>query len=229
MNERIHRVLDGELSRDMLSAEEFASLVELEATLAAAESIVPRHVAPDLTASVMARIETLEAQHADAAAGAGREAAERGARPASRLMAGLEWLWQPRPVAVRPAWALAAAVLTFALFAQIPEPSEPLPTAVAPAAAPAAEIYVHFRLDAPGASSVHLAGDFTDWEPAYQLHESQPGVWTAVVPLQAGVHDYAFVIDGKRWTPDPLATRVDDGFGGENSRLSLLPPEPMRV
>lgn len=230
MNERIHRVLDGELSRDMLSAEELASLVELEATLAAAESTVPHHVAPDLTASVMARIEALEAQQADVLAAAGRDAAaERRVHPTSRLMAGLEWLWRPRPVAVRPAWALAAAVLAFALLAQIPESSEPLPTAVAPAAAPAAEIYVHFRLDAPEASSVHLAGDFTNWEPAYELHESQPGVWTAVVPLQAGVHDYAFVIDGERWTPDPLATRVDDGFGGENSRLSLLPPEPMRV
>ena len=76
---------------------------------------------------------------------------------------------------------------------------------------------------------MHLAGDFTEWEPEYELHESQPGVWTVVVPLQAGVHDYAFVIDGEQWTPDPLATTVDDGFGGQNSRLSLLPPERIRA
>jgi 1,4-alpha-glucan branching enzyme len=103
-----------------------------------------------------------------------------------------------------------------------------LPVADAPAQA-APEIYVHFRLDAPDASSVHLAGDFTGWEPSYELHESQPGVWTVVVPLAAGVHDYAFVIDGETWTPDPLATSVDDGFGGRNSRMSLLPPERMRA
>jgi len=50
-----------------------------------------------------------------------------------------------------------------------------------------------------------------------------------VVPLEAGVHDYAFVVDGEVWTPDPLATSVDDGFGGENSRLSLLPPERIKT
>lgn len=225
MNERIHRVLDGELSRDALSSEERASLAQLEAAIAAAESGIPRHLAPDLTDSVMARIasltdgESAAAPVAPAAAGDG---------VGSRLLGALDWLWRPRPVAIRPAWAMAAAVLALALLSEVPREASPVP-AVEIAAAPVAEIYVHFRLDAPDAGSVHLAGDFTDWEPSYELHQSQPGVWTVVVPLEAGVHDYAFVIDGQQWTPDPLATRVDDGFGGENSRLSLLPPERMRV
>ena len=90
-------------------------------------------------------------------------------------------------------------------------------------------MYVHFRLDAPGASSVQLAGDFTEWQPTHELHEVSPGVWAAVVPVRAGVHDYAFVVDGEQWRPDPLAMQVDDGFGGTNSRLSVLPPEQDRV
>lgn len=236
MNERIHRALDGELPRDMLTQEERAGLARYEAMIAATERAVERHDAPDLTEAVMSRIAQLplpgrqptgvrsaQSRTADA------PAAE--SKPWGGFVRALEWLWAPRPIAVRPAWALGAAVLVLALFGVMPRGGEApgqAPVVAAPAAA-APEIFVHFRLDAPDASSVHLAGDFTDWEPSYELHESQPGVWTVVVPLEAGVHDYAFVIDGQRWTPDPLATAVDDGFGGQNSRLSLLPPERMRV
>ena len=225
MNERIHRVLDGELSRDLLTGAEQAALAEYEATLRAAEATLPRHTAPDLSAAVMARIAGLETPT--------RAQAPRTAAPAPGAFArARSWLWTPRPIAFRPAWALAAAgVAALALFVSVPgaeQPEAPIAAVAEPGAAPA-EIFVHFRLDAPDASSVHLAGDFTDWEPEYELHQSQPGVWTVVVPLQAGVHDYAFVIDGEQWTPDPLATTVDDGFGGQNSRLSLLPPERIRA
>jgi hypothetical protein len=219
MSERIHRVIDGELSRAELTREERALLADFEATIGAAERTLERYEAPDLSAGVMARIAALDAPATTAPALAA-------ARPASRVLRALEWLWTPRAVSLRPAWALGAAVLVVSLLATLPEVTRQ----AAPATASAApEIYVHFRLDAPAATTVHLAGDFTDWEPAYELHQSQPGVWTVVVPLEPGVHDYAFVIDGETWTPDPLATTVDDGFGGENSRLSLLPPERMRA
>jgi hypothetical protein len=159
-------------------------------------------------------------------AAAGAAASPRARNPLTRALA---WLWTPRPIALRPAWGLAAAALVLALAVSIAPADERALADAAPATPATAEIYVSFRLDAPEAMSVHLAGDFTDWQPSVELHESQPGVWTVVVPLEAGVHDYAFVIDGERWTPDPLATRVDDGFGGENSRLSLLPPERTRA
>ena len=222
MNERIHRVLDGELSRDRLTREEQALLADYEATIAAAGHAVPRHAAPDLTAGVMARIAALQpapAAHARAASHA---------HPVRRALA---WVWTPRPVTIRPAWGLGLAAAAVATLLLIPDAADrtPVGTTATPAAATPAEIYVHFRLDAPGANSVQLAGDFTEWEPTYELHEAQPGIWTVIVPLRAGVHDYAFVIDGERWTPDPLATPVDDGFGGQNSRLSLLPPERIRA
>ena len=227
MNERIHKVLDGELSRDTLTEGEREELGRFEATIAAVEAAVPRHVAPDLTTTVMARIAALEAPAAVPAQ------AVRRAEPVrpNGFARALGWLWTPRPIALRPAWALGAAALAVALVGTLSGgPDAPAqPVAIAAPATTPAEIYVHFRLDAPDASSVHLAGDFTAWEPSYELHQSQPGVWTVVVPLEAGVHDYAFVIDGETWTPDPLATRVDDGFGGENSRLSLLPPERIKA
>jgi hypothetical protein len=36
------------------------------------------------------------------------------------------------------------------------------------------------------------------------------------------VHDYAFIIDGQRWVTDPYAAAVQDGFGGSNSRITLV-------
>ena len=225
MNERIHKVLDGELSRGDLTVAEVQLLAQYEATLGATERALPRFEAPDLTSSVMARIAALETPAA---------APARAALARNPLARAFDWLWTPRPMVFRPAWGLAAAtVAALAFFVTVPgaEQVEAPIAVVAPSDAPApkSEIYVHFRLDAPAASSVHLAGDFTGWEPSYELHQSQPGVWTVVVPLEAGVHDYAFVIDGEEWTPDPLATTVDDGFGGQNSRLSLLPPERIRA
>lgn len=218
MNERIHQVLDGELPREQLTRQEQSMLAEYEATIAAAAHALPRHVAPDLTAGVMSRIASAERAPVRAARG-------------TSLRGALAWLWTPRPVTVRPAWGLglaAAAVTALALFTQA-DVRGPDAMQASPASATPAQVYVHFRLDAPDASSVHLAGDFTAWEPDVAMHQTQPGVWTVILPLSAGVHDYAFVIDGERWTPDPLATTVDDGFGGQNSRLSILPPERTRA
>ena len=86
-------------------------------------------------------------------------------------------------------------------------------------------LYVQFRLEAPGAASVELAGSFTNWNSAVRLDETIPGVWSTLVALEPGVYDYAFVIDGQTWVVDPVAPRVEDGFGGVNSRLFLTRPD----
>src|SRR6266480_2982560 len=46
-------------------------------------------------------------------------------------------------------------------------------------------------------------------------------IWPATLTLPAGQHQYAFVVDGERWVPDPGAPAVDDGFGRRNSVLTL--------
>lgn len=230
MNERIHRALDGEIDRDRLSPTERAAVDEYEAMFAAVDGALGRHPSPDVVDAVMARIAELEP--ADAGAPMPAVPSRRG-----RIAEAVRWLWTPRPISLRPASALAGVAFligTIGLASMLMPDADTGPVvATAPASSAAdvaaATIFVHFRLDAPDARSVHLAGDFTDWEPSYELNQSMPGVWTIVVPLTAGVHDYAFVVDGETWTPDPLARRVADGFGGENSRLSLLPPERMQV
>jgi 1,4-alpha-glucan branching enzyme len=81
---------------------------------------------------------------------------------------------------------------------------------------------VQFRFRSIEAMSVRLAGSFTGWKPEYELHQTSPGIWTIVLPLATGVHDYAFIVDGSEWVTDPYAPAVDDGFGGVNSRLAIV-------
>jgi hypothetical protein len=47
-------------------------------------------------------------------------------------------------------------------------------------------------------------------------------VWTGLVPVPRGEHEYQFVINGERWVTDPLApVQQDDGFGAKNAVLKL--------
>jgi hypothetical protein len=207
MNNRIHQHLDGD-DRVALSPDERAAADALRRTLDAAAAHLRAVPAPDLAARVMAALP-----------------AQTPAVPAWRKAAG--WLWNPRPVRLtfRPAYALAGAA--FAAVAAVVVPTldrDPAPVAVAaPGAKTAAPVvYVQFRLESAQARQVALAGTFTGWQPTLQLEQKEPGVWTALVPLKPGVHDYVFVVDGERWMPDPNAPQqVDDSFGGTNSRISL--------
>ena len=79
---------------------------------------------------------------------------------------------------------------------------------------------VKFVLVAPQAARVSLVGDFNRWDPAATPMQRTPtgGTWSVVVPLSAGRHEYAFVVDGKQWLPDPSAPLAPvDGLGAPNS------------
>jgi hypothetical protein len=175
-------------------------------------AVLGERATPDFRAAVMRRIEGLEPAPAPKPIGI----VER--------LSGL--LWSPREVVVRPAYALAgAAAVLVLLVAPYLRQMPPAATQLASGAAADPRVFVQFRLEAGAAMRVQLAGSFTNWEPRYELHESTPGVWTITVPLTQGVHDYAFVVDGQQWVPDPHAPQIGDGFGGTNSRLALLSPD----
>jgi hypothetical protein len=211
-NDRIHAWIDGALPLSALTAEERVAAGELRATLEAAAGELRATAAPDLSARVMAAIPRSAPRRAEGG-----------------IAAVLAWLWSPRPVrlTLRPAYGLAFAALAAAALVLPPSP----PTASVEGAAPrtaafahaAPPVYVQFRITVPNARSVALAGTFTGWKPAYRLRRTARGEWTALVPLRPGVHDYAFVVDGRTWVSDPNAPQVDDSFGGTNSRISLPP------
>jgi anti-sigma factor RsiW len=88
---------------------------------------------------------------------------------------------------------------------------------------PPATVLVRLVLVDSQAQSVAVAGDFNDWDAARSpLARAEGGVWTAMVPLNAGRYHYMFVVDGMRWVVDPLAVETSrDGFGAENSVLDV--------
>ena len=79
-----------------------------------------------------------------------------------------------------------------------------------------------FMLVAPDAREVSLVGDFNDWEHSATKLVKQNGVWTVSMELRPGRYNYAFLVDGERWTPDPAAPRnVGDDFGRPSSVITV--------
>jgi 1,4-alpha-glucan branching enzyme len=87
-------------------------------------------------------------------------------------------------------------------------------------------VYVQFTLDAPGAASVAVTGDFDGWEGSHGLEDlNGDGVWSGRVPVRPGVHAYMFIVDGSTWMTDPRAERyAEDGFGNRNAILAVATP-----
>lgn len=121
-----------------------------------------------------------------------------------------------RRLITRP-WVLAPALAAAAAVVLLLGRSEPV---VAPAAT---VVTVRFVLTAPDARAVSVAGTFNQWDARVTplVRTGPSGLWTATITLPAGQHQYAFVVDGVRWVPDPAAPAVDDGFGRRNSVLTL--------
>ena len=85
---------------------------------------------------------------------------------------------------------------------------------------PVSDTIVKFVFFAPKAQKVSLVGDFNDWDQSKtpMIRSARGGQWTVAVPLAAGRHVYAFVVDGSSWSADPSAPFApDDGFGHANS------------
>lgn len=157
----------------------------------------------------------------------------------------LDSLIRPRPVLIRPAYGLAAALLLFVgigLYAI--EGSSGPQVASTPLSGPQHEgvtgsvqttasmspnrtpnlVATQFVYINSQASSVAIAGDFNDWEPQPMQARRVNGetVWTATIPLHEGEHQYMFRVNGERWVTDPLApVQREDGFGHKNAVIAI--------
>ena len=194
MDNRLQAYLDGELPLEQLPAELRREAAAWDALLADIKHTAPAGAPLGLDARVLAAV--------------GDEG--RRSRPLW-----LEWLLRPRMVPVPPAAALAAAALVLAVIVTR-GPSDDGATAEP-------RVYVQFVVDAPAAETVHLVGDFNEWQPTVELEDPDgDGVWTGRVPLQPGVHEYMFVIDDADWITDPnAASYQDDGFGQRNAVIAV--------
>ncbi|MBA3891021.1 MAG: isoamylase early set domain-containing protein [Gemmatimonadaceae bacterium] len=154
------------------------------------------------------------------------------------------WALEPRAIRLSPlgAMAMAAGLVgigvavgvvgrarTFLMPDQRPavvasvipyEGATPAGRPVVPAGSAAAQ--VKFVFVAPQASEVTVVGNFNGWNPSAHPMQRTPtgGTWTVTVPLEAGRHEYSFVVNGSHWMPDPSAPlAAEDGFGAANSVL----------
>src|SRR2546428_9407098 len=199
----VKRLLDGELALAELPPElqaEGAEALRLLAALARGPVSLPL----TLDARVMAAVR------------AG------GASPSRRM---LRWITEPRELhlRVRP-WLLGAGLAAAALVLLLAGPvvlSHRRGTLPMVAAA-SESVFVRFVLYAPGAKQVGLAGTFNQWDQSATplVRAGNDAVWTVTLALPAGQHQYAFVVDGRRWVPDPPAPPVDTGFRRRNSGVA---------
>lgn len=144
----------------------------------------------------------------------------------------------PQTIQVRPGLVAAAVVLLVGAAVTL----WPTPRSTAPSTEPAAQtappastsaatpvaqrevVWMPFMYANDEASSVAVAGDFSEWEPIPMSEKTVDGqtVWTGMVPVPKDEHQYMFVIDGSRWVTDPLApVQRSDGFGNTNAVLQL--------
>ncbi|MBU1699142.1 MAG: glycogen-binding domain-containing protein [Candidatus Eisenbacteria bacterium] len=61
---------------------------------------------------------------------------------------------------------------------------------------------IRFTHIAPAALSVALAGDFNNWSATANPMGKDGDLWSAVIELEPGQHEYKFVVDGQ-WMADP--------------------------
>jgi len=79
---------------------------------------------------------------------------------------------------------------------------------------------------ARGVKSVSLAGEFNGWnKDANPMRADADGVtWRTALTLVPGSYQYKFVLDGDKWTLDPLAPTRTEADGNVNSLLLVAPP-----
>ena len=75
----------------------------------------------------------------------------------------------------------------------------------------------------PRANSVHLAGDFNNWQPSASPMQriGDTGVWQTKLKLSQGMYRYRLVVDGQ-WQQDPYNERTEvNPYGEYNSVVEI--------
>jgi hypothetical protein len=148
----------------------------------------------------------------------------------------------PRPWILRP-WttitvsplgslAIAAGVAGFIALGVwrggAPTPGATAVTPGSPTAITVADdgLQVHqFLITVPDASKMVVVGDFNDWDatrtPMTRINDQ--GMWSVVVRLSEGLHEFQYVKDDSLRINDPTLPQTSSEFGSPNSVLAVAP------
>jgi len=72
---------------------------------------------------------------------------------------------------------------------------------------------VTVRVNALGARTVEINGDFTNWIPV-KLVPASDGWWESTFPLKRGKYEMNLRVNGGDWTVPPGLLSMVDEFGG---------------
>ena len=90
------------------------------------------------------------------------------------------------------------------------------------------QISIEYAPSGTAPNDVRIMGAFNGWSRSSQpLSVDERGVWQTTLTLPEGPHPYQLIVDGKE-IPDPANPhRVDNGFGGFNSVLTVGGERPV--
>jgi 1,4-alpha-glucan branching enzyme len=79
-----------------------------------------------------------------------------------------------------------------------------------------------FKLYAPEAKQVNLAGSFNSWNPkTLSAKKDSRGNWVVKVNLRPGRYEYKFLVDSS-WINDPnCRSYIPNAFGSQNSLIEV--------
>ncbi len=79
-----------------------------------------------------------------------------------------------------------------------------------------------FVIYSPEARQAEVVGSFSGWQPVALQKIGDTGYWELVLPLTAGEHRYAYIVDNRQRLADPsVVLREDDDFSGQNSIIRI--------
>jgi hypothetical protein len=125
-----------------------------------------------------------------------------------------------------PWWiALAAAVVAFAAGLGTGRTMGRRSSSATTAVASDSARRVEFVFVAPAARNVSLVGDFNGWDAKAtpMLRTDGRTTWSVSIPLAAGRHVYAFVVDGNDWVADPQAPLSPEQWFGQRNSVVVVP------
>ena len=85
---------------------------------------------------------------------------------------------------------------------------------------------VTLKVNARGARSVEVAGDFTNWSPI-ALESESGGLWSVTLPIKQGKYQMNLRLDGGKWVVPPGLLPMPDEFGGSVGLLVVDPNTKM--
>ena len=79
---------------------------------------------------------------------------------------------------------------------------------------------VTFKVRAPDAKKVQLAGEFNNWDPnSHPMERDDEGFWKVELRLASGRYEYKLIVDGRWWEDIGETNSVKNPFGTLNKLL----------